>query len=114
MILDIQKVYDGHPDSIQDNLLYQTSGVTCDAFGSFLDDEYFEVMQFTGLKDKNGKEIFEGDIVDWPNYEGVQLYIVEFKEGRFGLNLSRGGFGLTNPICSDCEVIGNKFENPEL
>ena len=73
-----------------------------------------ELQQFTGLKDKNGKEIYEGDIVDWPNYEGKLLYLVEFSEGRFGLNLSNDGFGFTIKISEECEVIGNKFENPEL
>ncbi len=72
------------------------------------------IGQFTGLKDKNEIEIYEGDIVDWPNYEGRLLYFVEFLNGRFGLNLSRDGFGLDLEISKKCEVIGNKFEHNHL
>ncbi|HDU6615401.1 TPA: hypothetical protein RFZ98_003104 [Listeria monocytogenes] len=79
------------------------------------------VSQFTGLKDKNGKKIFEGDIVgiieidafgnlDWNRLKGK----VMFSEGAW-LVTDSGSFAI--PLWSEIneiEVIGNIYENPEL
>lgn len=72
------------------------------------------VGQFTGLKDKNGKKIFEGDIVEISHdaYHGVRGEVF-FEKGSFMLKnvsdvLSLYGFLLW------CEVIGNIHDNPEL
>jgi hypothetical protein len=69
--------------------------------------------QFTGLKDKNDVEIYEGDIID---YGFNRLAVIVFWEGRFtfkGLNFSNG-----NPSAIvdffRYQVIGNIHENPEL
>lgn len=77
----------------------------------FLDDNDI-VEQYTGLKDKNGKEIYEGDIVEKCFNKAKKLYSsapVEFKHGRF----ESGGWSLWK-IAHKCEVIGNIHENPEL
>lgn len=78
------------------------------------------VGQYTGLTDKNGKEIFEGDIVagalHWQ--ERRKNGIVAFRNGSFGLLWYRGEIEQFNPFTSMCnveyEVIGNVQENPEL
>lgn len=73
--------------------------------------EDFNIMQYTGLKDKNGKEIYEGDIVRLPEDEDYKYYSIIYSKNRLGFTLSNGcGFGLSYGI----EVVGNIYENPEL
>lgn len=73
--------------------------------------EDFNIMQYTGLKDKNGKEIYEGDIVRLPEDEDYKYYSIIYSKNVLGFTLSNGcGFGLSYGI----EVVGNIYENPEL
>lgn len=70
-------------------------------------EEDVEIMQYTGLKDMNGVEIYEGDILQDPDDEGF-CYEVEYDYGRF----SCGDNDLID--CLGCNVVGNRFDNPEL
>ncbi|UVH22827.1 YopX family protein [Lacticaseibacillus paracasei] len=75
------------------------------------------LMQYTGLKDKNGREIYEGDIVDVgiEDQDGNPLFArVCYEKYAAGYVLDNGGNGIWQRLTEDCEVIGNIFENPEL
>lgn len=93
------------------------------------------LMQFTGLKDKNGKEIYEGDVIritaGHPTWTKSNFKVVFF-EGAFSLCCMDGMSGRDKPcsfinysdlcvengynedLSSYVEVIGNIYENPEL
>ncbi|WEG13982.1 YopX family protein [Pullulanibacillus sp. KACC 23026] len=77
--------------------------------------------QYTGLKDKNGKEIFEGDVLEYKTYANFH----EIKTGMVDFVDDKGGYKLINKqsklhhafdkyICVDSEVIGNIYENHDL
>ena len=72
------------------------------------------IMQFTGLHDKNGKEIYEGDIVRLKN-QNIGKIIYQTEHMRYVVNGETKFFSfvLTANI-RRTEIIGNIYENPEL
>lgn len=75
------------------------------------------LMQYTGLKDKNSKEIYEGDVVRYlevVRYETGEKETWRTVEVKLWLDESAGSFYLYPKINSSTEVIGNIYENPEL
>jgi len=68
------------------------------------------LMQYTGLKDENGVEIYEGDIIKYPNYKPVEVKLDKFNgyfAGEFDIYIGARLFDM-------CEVVGNIYQNPEL
>ena len=92
--------------------LYQNDN-KCEFSG---EDRDIILMQYTGLKDKTGVEIFERDIVRRFDY-GERVGVVEYGYGNGNI---WGGYMIVSPKhgiigpSKDIEVIGNIYENPEL
>lgn len=113
------------------------------AYDFYLEDEDATIMQSTGLLDKNGKEIFEGDILkfndEWDDYcyegyvdgstEGINFVEIErettcFTFGKFQTSDSSLLYFMKDEYLSfedlitdkdfEFEIVGNIYENPEL
>ena len=74
------------------------------------------LMQYTGFKDQNGIEIYEGDVLYFPYYETqTNNRIVKFENGQFVGELIRSGYSKSLKVITDeMEVIGNIYDNPHL
>lgn len=100
-----------HISWLEDELYCIGDGITY-----MVSAEDLVLMQSTGLKDKNGKEIFEGDIVKMAKdvYSEPTYYeVVRHYGGAYRLESKQHGCELWLRH-NGCEVVGNIYENPEL
>lgn len=103
----------------------RSSYARLNGFGS----QGYELMQYTGLKDKNGKEIYEGDIVKIHNYKEtwkrgepkIDWRVFEIRWNRYLWSFNNSviskplaDYDTTDLMPYDIEIIGNIYENPEL
>lgn len=117
-VKDEKRMTDVHEMTFIDGEVYLISDIT-----GFYAYEEFKLMQSTGLKDKNDKEIYEGDVVKFPEFNG-DIYITPVVWDKscacFGLSFS-GKYPISFDYLEefytelkDIEVVGNIYENPEL
>jgi uncharacterized phage protein (TIGR01671 family) len=107
---------------IQDSYFTTESQCASVGFEDFIVDrqDQFELMQFTGLLDKNGKEIYEGDVLRTSiRYEdatlphiGEVVYCCEY--GSFATRNDAGNTLFHSHCINTREVAGNIYENPDL
>lgn len=99
------KGYDGFSFDIR----YKGSG------GVLGSHKHIELMQYTGLKDRNGKEIYEGDICKKTYGSSTPVFTVAYHDAR-GMFIMQDGYNepLYTVNNSMVEIIGNIYENPEL
>lgn len=113
-----------HPEIIINEYITHQNGECEDNFVFYQDIYEDTVGQFTGLQDKNGKEIYEGDILmcigERNDNKGRKYYRkVLFDNGAFGMTVPEYKFisALCNHVVNgklNWEVIGNIYDNPEL
>lgn len=131
---NVQDAYDTlHCHNYPENTKYwdcncKTHDFMPSSFGSVLSDDNYVVMQFIGILDKNGKEIYEGDILcpTTPSTYINQLYIADRHCLAFGFKGTVKGINqfvdytwdtITNGSIEqvkDLEVVGSIYENAEL
>ena len=120
MFYDVQNAYKGHTG--KHHPLESAHAVS---FGEALKLDLFEVMQFTGLKDISGKDVFEGDCLKTPRSQIVKVVRYQVDRASFLMaNVSDFQFEQNWDIWQkitqkylwefEFQVIGNIHENPEL
>jgi len=115
-------------DGISKKMWHNVTLDACHIYGEYSDElegpngtmprwDTNPLMQFTGLRDKNGREIYEGDIVEYfDEHECRRQSVVEYGDGYFSpLVVVEEGHNCIDRYCADCfEVVGNIWENGDL
>jgi uncharacterized phage protein (TIGR01671 family) len=94
----------------------------CDNGTTLFIKDNFELMQWAGLQDRNGKDIYEGDIWAGPYFDAndkeiLMSGIIVFNRGAFQVKYNEMGYSATYTNISyvgKIEIIGNIYSNPEL
>ena len=98
--------------SISGNKMRDWESLLPIGMNAFVDGKHLEFMQYTGLKDSTGREIYEGDILSYDEkvWGGINSFEVSWSESEASFT----GNGVVSEWPEFCEVIGSIYENPEL
>lgn len=102
---------DGRGEMVMVKNIFECEEYNCRGANCLYVDEN-TVGQYTGLKDKNGTKIFEGDIVLLKGYD--EPYQVVFDESCFQVYSDSVRYAMDNFYDYEIEFIGNIYDNPEL
>ncbi len=91
-------------------IMFTSDDVNSYEVWDYVQDKRFKNMQFTGLQDKNGVDIFKDDIIVIV-YRGCSI-VTNYAPKQVKWDSQKCGFNISKGI--ECEVIGNIHENPEL
>lgn len=129
-----EPTFEAYRGKVEEVMISPRGRLTMRTMTEFVDEsmfpDRFELMQFTGLHDNNGREIYESDIVRvQETMDGGRIVCLEAIasvfwnkergcwgcEGEFEGHLADYAFGTElNMMGNVCEVVGNIYENPEL
>lgn len=107
------RAWDKADEDMANDVFFAWQDCGYESLNECLADDRWLFMQSTGLKDKNGVELFEGDIVTGLDYDLDPLKgKIVYKYGCFLIESEEGDFIISND--AEIEVIGNVYENKEL
>jgi len=109
------KIWDGHTKSFFDtDATHYLPKIEVDENGILriiTEDDTYHLLQYTGLLDKNGVEIYENNILKFDGELNIGNILVQWNNRRCAYSFG----GTLNPIdMQNCIVIGNLYQNPEL
>lgn len=114
------RAWDTFDEDMVNDIFFSWQDCGYESLNECLADERWVFMQSTGLVDKHGNEIYEGDVVEWEHKDTKQLV-----KGVVKYDMEFGFWGMTDVRFKELKaigylseqnvtVLGNKFENPEL
>ncbi|HEM4572277.1 TPA: hypothetical protein U1Z55_001016 [Streptococcus suis] len=125
MVVPKFRAWDTFDEDMVNDIFFSWQDCGYESLNECLSDERWKFMQSTGLVDKNGKEIFEGDVVESTWFKGYddcvgyrKAGVVVYRDGCFRIEYpgeeEKGYFSITLKFAVSVEIIGNIYENPEL